>query len=956
MAYNIKHHLQINIKAIALAFDLELNSRTPNASEIALLRSYSGFGGIKCILNDIDNKNGWVKSDLPLYDDVLQLHNVIKEYKGSEYKDYLASLKSSVLTSFYTPGELTDVLANIFICNDIYANKFLEPSAGLGVFANSFRHVQNGGEVLCYEKDLITGLMLKYSFPDSSVVVSGFENIENSRGNFDIISSNIPFGDFNVFDFDLLKSPVKAKNFACRSIHNYFFVKSIDKLRDGGVLAFITSTGVMDSAKNDIIRQHIIKECNLISAVRLPNNLFKDNAGTEVASDLIILQRVFNKKQISDRERLFLQSIQLQNDISCNAYYNSLNNVVFTNSYNGTDLYGKPTQIFLHDKGIAGICTDLDLILSNDFGRYFNRDLYFNNMMQINNNSLEVATPLSNSNAANLFQSVSKVDKTGQLNLFDALPTENKLNVVYNGVNKISTPIKEKNILINKQQLINAQHYSGAIMVHGDLVGILSDFLEGQNSVKFTPIDCPVSLANSFVGLKNSYYQLSSFEERDKIEYPSLRADLNKHYDAITLEYKSLSNSVVQNYFESDSKWHEIICLENIKGNVISKSDIFYQPVAFSNVSDKILSPSELLNQSLGLYGNVNIAYISNNLGLSPNDYCKENYGAIFLNPSTNNWETANEYLSGNIKNKIEAVEIAINNGGLNQQTKEYFDINLLKLNSVLPAKIPFELLDFNLGERWISNEIYSAFATHLFEKQTSVHYLKSSDFFSVSTSLDNPIVTSKFVVRGKARTLYGDKLLEFALLNTTPNLTYTIDDKLYTDSDAILQAQSIINTMRGEFGNWLITQDASIKSALADEYNSMFNCFVKPQAEGNFLTFPGAVFENIKIKEPYESQKQAVWSTLQNFGGCIDHEVGTGKTLTMCLTAHELKRFGLVNKPLIIGLKANIGEIAQTYQKLYPNSKILCPSENDFSSKNRINLLNSIIGIVYSYRTNNLA
>jgi type I restriction-modification system DNA methylase subunit len=243
---------------------------------------------------------------MDLFPMVKDLQTLIRENSANEqeYKRYFNSLKNSILTAFYTPPDVVQVIADTLRDNGIYPARFLEPSAGNGAFVDAFRQSFSDNETVCFEKDLLTGKILSRLQPDSKVHIRGFEEIENRPDNqFDTVASNIPFGDVSVFDASFFKSDDTVRRQASRTIHNYFFVRGMDVLREGGIQAFITSQGVMDSPANEPVRKWLMDNSNLISAVRLPNNLFTDHAGTEVGSDLIVLQKNSGKNVINARRK-----------------------------------------------------------------------------------------------------------------------------------------------------------------------------------------------------------------------------------------------------------------------------------------------------------------------------------------------------------------------------------------------------------------------------------------------------------------------------------------------------------------------------------------------------------------------------------------------------------------------------------------------------------------------------
>ncbi|MFN3664548.1 MAG: N-6 DNA methylase [Sediminibacterium sp.] len=285
-------------------------------------------------------------------------------------------MKSSVLTAFYTPPKVIDAISSAFRDNGLHIDKFLEPSAGIGSFIQSFSENQKAN-VTAYEKDLLTGKILKQLYPESNIRISGFEEIpEREQNSYDVIASNIPFGDTSVFDLSYSRSRDDAKVQAARSIHNYFFLKGADMLREGGLLAYITSQGIMNSPKNEPIRRALMQDNNLVSVVRLPNNLFTEYAGTEVGSDLIILQRNTAKQNLTDREDLFCQSKPSEYNTPGNALFQDSTRIIHTHQKLDTDPYGQPALIYTHKDGVEGIAKDLKQMLSQDFGKHLNLSLY----------------------------------------------------------------------------------------------------------------------------------------------------------------------------------------------------------------------------------------------------------------------------------------------------------------------------------------------------------------------------------------------------------------------------------------------------------------------------------------------------------------------------------------------------------------------------------------------------
>lgn len=366
MSYNRLNTMRDNTEAIRLAFRLGVERRGPDIQECGILRKYAGFGGLKCILNPADSiadAAQWSKSDIGLFTPTVELRRMIHDYSTDdrEFKGYMDSLKASVLTAFYTPQPVIDAIAESLQDAGVVAKRFLEPSAGRGDFIDTFMSTNAGMEVMSFEKDLLTGRILSALHPSTTVRAEGFENIEKDfEGYFDVAASNIPFGDFAVADPLYAKSKDTAYRQAAKAIHNYFFLKALDTVREGGIVAFIAPQGVMNAA-SPFVRMEMVRRADLVAALRLPNNTFTETAGTEAGSDLIILQRHDGKKSLSADEEFFIQSVvDSETKVSGNKFFTAFpQNVICTDAKIGTDQYGKPGIIYSHNGGVEGIARDL---------------------------------------------------------------------------------------------------------------------------------------------------------------------------------------------------------------------------------------------------------------------------------------------------------------------------------------------------------------------------------------------------------------------------------------------------------------------------------------------------------------------------------------------------------------------------------------------------------------------
>lgn len=382
MAYNRKQRLNDNIKAIETAFILDREQRTPTARERLLLERYCGFGGLKCILNparELADAVHWAKSDLELFAPTVELHRLIRENSKneSEYKQLMDSLKQSVLTAFYTPSAITEALTDVLKEHQIIPEKVLEPSAGIGAFVDSVLDNNPKADIMAFEKDQLTGKILRHLHPEQKVRIEGFEKIEKPFNDyFDLAISNIPFGDVAVFDpsYTAMKG---MRALVTRRIHNYFFVKALDTVRDGGLVAFITSQGVLNAKNNSAARFMMLYHADLVSAIRLPNNLFTENANTEVGSDLIILQKNSQKESLRGDDNLLDTVYNDENRIPTNNYFlEHPERIIHTTAKLDTDPFGKPAMIYTHEDGVEGIAEDLRKMLHEDFKKNLNLNRY----------------------------------------------------------------------------------------------------------------------------------------------------------------------------------------------------------------------------------------------------------------------------------------------------------------------------------------------------------------------------------------------------------------------------------------------------------------------------------------------------------------------------------------------------------------------------------------------------
>ena len=1205
MAFNKKQRLRENIEAIRTAFTLEKERRTPTARERALLERYCGFGGLKCILNparELTDAVHWAKSDLELFAPTVELHRLIRENSRdeAEYRRYVDSLKASVLTAFYTPQAIADTIADVLHDRKVRPRLVLEPSAGMGAFISPVLSNNPQAEVMAFEKDLLTGKLLGCLYPQQKIRTEGFEKIEKPFLNhFDLAISNIPFGDFGVFDAEFSRSASFGRRSAQKAIHDYFFLKGLDAVRDGGIVAFVTSQGVLNSSRVSV-RNEMFSKANLVSAIRLPNNLFTDNAGTEAGSDLIILQKDLQKKGLTQEERV-LTIIQTEHNggLTDNAYFAyHTERIIHTDAKRGTDPYGKPAMVYTHSGGVEGIAIDLYRMLSEDLSARLDMERY-NGMgheredvrqnIAVQTEGIEVKRENSASAAGELeeakrenstsvagiadgtkreensvqpkAQAMTGMSQEAQsrqtggtvMDLYDlfgytqeerrmaeqglkpdrkkggkykgkkpvqptlfSLPVENterttdkgnaeavagitpeearEMDEIIRGGTDAPTaaeteaavPTTEKtepgtateesydpedevyrsldwetNPPINgfyemmmdltperraelrrlgktkmeantarqaagtteakrekaeagktaetqdttatvvypvengfeaerkrriaeveetmrreeaaltpeerqrkREEEMMPRPFKGILEPHlkdGSLawehtagvrfqVGVLKDVT--RYGATFQPLDMDgmqAQKAQLYIDLRNTYERLYAYEAEKHEENEMLRRHLNTYYDEFMMRYGCLNAKQNVKLLMMDASGRNMLALERSEGGTMVKADIFDRPVSFSQETAVAAeSPEEALSASLNLYGGVNLPYMESICDMPQADMLEALKGRVFYNPLAEGYEIADRFIAGNVVQKAADVEEWISGHaehGMLPQARE----SLEALKEAMPEQIPFEELDFNFGERWIPTGVYAAYMSRLFDTDVRISYSESLDEYSVACGHRTMKITDEFLVKGYYRNYDGMHLLKHALHNTCPDMMKKVgedengNDIKVRDSEGIQLANAKIDEIRNGFTEWLEEQSPEFKKRLTDMYNNKFNCFVRPKYDGSHQKFPELNLKGLGITDLYPSQKDCIWMLKQNGGGIADHEVGTGKTLIMCVAAHEMKRLGLVHKPMIIGLKANVREIAECYRTAYPNARVLYASEKDFAASGRVRFFNDI-------------
>lgn len=1044
MAYNELEKLGDNLQALKIALRYSVDKQILSAEELAALRRYSGFGGIKALLYGAGSRRQWIdqgaiKDDLKLHEGIQYLHELLQQYfPANEYRAVVESLKNSMLTAFYTPAFLPEKLFDVLDQAGIRPRRIFDPSAGAGVFTD--KAVQQWGDAIqinVYEKDRLTGLVLlaiTSGYPAACQVnIRGFEqSSEQETGNYDLVVSNVPFGNISVFD------PAHDREFTQR-IHLYFLTKGLEKLAEGGLMAYIISDNFLQSPENKRTREYLLSKADFISLAVLPDNLMADTGNTDAASHLLIVQKNSTKRAHTADEKLIIETIRRSNEFGAypmNCYLDAHPELITGNHVvEGRNMYGAPQLEVLQRGPLIDIGTKLEGIIAEGIQDRFSRSLFrlvrFRDEqagqqdkprltyrdMPVEKQSVSIAQlglfdiepAAMQGRAAAYLDDIDRVRiKASSARVVSTITTKdrpehealvlitaksvkgNQYNYrLYSNVREIYFPdewvnaatligqlerldrqlqqygheytYKGDQSFAHQFQIGNSQeslfldlkpfYRSGTMVVHQGKIGALElvDTGKGEATFKPTLSQSDAGFYRRYVGIRDTYYELFRAEYRDdlKLDHEQLRGLLNRQYDELTGLYGLLNTKEnIRRLLLDQAHGLEIMAsLERRQDRSYVKSDIFNVNLNKHEIEFTTQDPLEALAHCLNMKARVDLEFIAGIIGSSQEETLSALGDRVYLNPGNNLLETSDHYLSGNVMEKLRVAQAKVSEHPENGQYRRSLDA----IGKVQPEPIPFELLDFNLGERWIPESYYSRFATQLFDAEANVVYLRSTDIFKVDVAKTAAKVTEEFKVSPESgRSMYGYTLLEYALENTFPS--FTVEERQpdgsvrrKPDNVATQAAHEKIETMRSAFQRWLEALPATEKKALEALYNEKFNCYRLREYDGSHQTFPGLNLKGLKIPALYSSQSNAVWRIVQNRGGLIDHEVGLGKTLTMIVASYELKRLGIVNKPMITALKSNVMQVAETYRLAYPNGRLLAPGPDEFSPAKRKRILHEI-------------
>lgn len=843
-----------NVKAIQVLKALESSNAEATDIQKEVLNGYSGWGGLSQPFDE--NRAGWRVE-----------YTTLKELLTPQ--EYEAA-RASVLNAHYTDDGIIHSIFHILEKAGFTSGTILEPSMGIGKFFGSMPEaMKNNSSLYGVELDSISGRIAQKLYPEALIKVGGFETTDRPEA-FDVVLGNVPFGDYKVNDKKFNKW-----NF---SIHNYFFAKALDQTKPGGVVAFITSRYTMDS-KSAAARKYISQRAELLGAVRLPENAFKQTADTQVVSDIIFLKK----------------RSQPQTEVDDWVYTDVLNQ--------SGEEYIMNSYFVEHPDMIMGTLDKR----STPYG------------------TMELTVKPD----ADINELEQKINEAADRNIAFEFET-NVTNFVTNDERKeVKDEIPaDPDVKNYSYTLVGGELYyrENDKMSKPDMNDTAKERAKGMVELK--------DVLNRVI-----QYQLSDYPDED---ITKAQIQLNIEYDKFTKKFGLINSLANKKAFEKDSAYYLLCTLENLdkQGNLKSKAAIFNKRTIKPEIEvTKVDTPAEALVESIRNKGGVNLEYMAELLG-TPGEYAwikEELTGVIFHQPGFNadeGWVNADEYLSGNVVEKLKTARRA-------SVLKPEYEVNVKALKAVQPEKIESADIYIRPGATWVDKQYYEQFMYEVFElpyrkqQKIKIEYSPATSKWFIT---NKSMVDAADV---KANTEYGTQRVNaYAIFEDTLNLK---DTKVYdTDivsgknvrelnAKETTLAQQKQTAVKEVFQDWIF-KDPERRNALTDKYNRLFNCNRARKFDGSFLTFPG-MNDEITLRQ---HQKDAVARIL--FGGntLLAHEVGLGKTFEMAAGAMESRRLGLCHKPLFVAPNHLIDQWATEFLTLYPTANILVSTKKDFEKANR--------------------
>ena len=765
-----------------------------------------------------------------------------------------ASARESTLNAHYTSPVIIQAIYDAIDKMGFSKGNILEPAMGTGNFFGMLPENMQDSRLYGVELDGITGRIARQLYPKADVKITGFEKTDYPNDFFDVAVGNVPFGQYKVSD-----RAYDKHNFL---IHDYFFAKALDKVRPGGVVAFVTSKGTMDK-KSPEVRKYLAQRAELLGAIRLPNTAFKENAGTEVTSDILFLKK---RDRVIDIEPDWVHLSENEDGIAMNQYFADHPEMIM----------GK-MEMVSGPFGMEATCTS------------------------------DTSIPLSKQ----LEKAVSHIEGS-----IDAVELDDELQ-------RESIPA-DPNVKNYSYTIVDERVYyrENSIMKPVDVSETMEQRMKGMVQIR----DCMQELID---------YQLNEYPE-DMIK--SKQTELNELYDAFSKKYGLINSQTNKRAFNQDASYCLLCSLENLddEGNFKSKADMFSKrTIKKQEVVTSVDTASEALAVSLGEKARVDLAYMSELTGKSEEDVTKELAGIIFQNPVTEKWETADEYLSGNVREKLATARVFAEN-------RPEYAINVTALEGVQPKELDASEIEVRIGATWIDPKYIEDFMRETFE---TPEYLFDRNLVGVQYS----DVTGQWNVKGKnvdrgnslVNMTYGTsranayRILEDSLNLRDTRIFDTIEEdgkekRVLNKKETTLASQKQ-EAIREAFKDWVF-RDPERRQTLCARYNELFNSTRPREYDGSHLKFPGMT-PDITLR-PH--QLNAVAHQLYGDNTLLAHCVGAGKTFEMIAAAMESKRLGLCQKSLFVVPNHLTEQWASDFLRLYPGANILAATKKDFEPANR--------------------
>ena len=842
-----------NIEAIKTLFRLEEEHRGASAEEQEVLAQYVGWGGLADAFDP--NKDNWAKE--------------YTELKGMLSEDEYAAARGSVLNAHYTSPTVIRAIYDAVEKMGFRSGNILEPSMGVGNFFGMLPDTMQDSRLYGVELDSITGRIAQKLYPQADITVADFETTDR-RDFYDLAVGNVPFGNYKVAD--------KAYNKLGFSIHNYFFAKAIDQVRPGGIVAFVTSRYTMDS-KDSTARKHMAERADLLGAIRLPNNAFKANAGTEVVSDIIFLQK---RDRPIDHEPDWVQLGKTEDGFAINQYFVDHPEMVLGELTAESTQYGREELTVAPLEGTS-LTDQLAEAVQHIEGQY---------------TAAEVDAP-----------DIAE-EETARCTLPADPDVKNFSYTVVDG----EVFYRENSVMTQIELPDNAK---GRVAGMVELRQIVNELIDQQ---------------------------LNDFPDED---IKASQAKLNAAYDAFTAKYGLINDKKNARLFDDDSSYYLLCSLENLdeNKNLKSKADMFTKrTIRPERVVTSVDTPSEALAVSIGEHGKVDLPYMAELLGTPGN--CErittELSGVIFKDPAADaddpeaGWQTADEYLSGNVRDKLRMAQLAA-------ESHPEFKVNVDALTKAQPKDLEASEIDVRLGATWLAPSIVQQFMMETFQPPYRIRY---NNAITVRYSP----YTSEWRISNKSATGFGDimatetygtrranayKILEDTLNLRDSRVYDTIEEdgkeKRVLNQNETTLAQQKQQAIKDAFAGW-VWKDPQRRTLLVKRYNELFNSTRPREYDGSHIHFVGMNPE-INLRE---HQRNAVAHVLYGYNTLLAHEVGAGKSFEMAASAMELKRLGLCQKSLFVVPNHLTEQWASEFLRLYPNAKLLVTSKKDFEPGNR--------------------